>query len=267
MQNNVRFTLNWTRQKRAISYQTLDTLRTHMFWCYNRCNDKRREDSIALISLGNSAGWVTLQTRDNSCTLRAFLGTDWKENSQPSELNPNATILSVDGMSAYDMMSRKAMLRGFSNAEGGRAALPFVSMFYGTPSKYLWEDDPGKVQKTTGWRVAAHCRDTRSHSCCCGEHPCCHTQRLNVLCTLWAIQTTRHGPPTLLDRIPPSGKRTNFLVVVGPWCTCTRQLHDATWRNGISVQRTIKRCGSVCARSCGYHQPSPRTSESQPACQ
>ena len=49
-----------------------------------------------------------------------------------TELNPNATILSVDGMSAYDMMSRKAMLQGLSNVEGGRGALPFVSMFYGT---------------------------------------------------------------------------------------------------------------------------------------
>ena len=36
-----------------------------------------------------------------------------------TELNPNATILSVDGMSAYDMMSRKAMLQGLSNVEGG----------------------------------------------------------------------------------------------------------------------------------------------------
>ena len=60
-----------------------------------------------------------------------------------TELNPNAQILSVDGMSAYDMMSRKAMLQGLSNVEGGRVALPFVSMFYGAPSQYLWEDDSG----------------------------------------------------------------------------------------------------------------------------
>ena len=62
-----------------------------------------------------------------------------------TELNPNGTILSVDGMSAYDMMSRKAMLQGLTNVEGGRAALPFVSMFYGAPSQYLWEDDSGTV--------------------------------------------------------------------------------------------------------------------------
>ena len=62
-----------------------------------------------------------------------------------TELNPNATILSVDGMSAFDMMSRKAMLQGLSNIERGRAALPFVSMFFGAPSQYLWEDDSDTV--------------------------------------------------------------------------------------------------------------------------
>ena len=60
-----------------------------------------------------------------------------------TELNPNATILSVDGMSAYDTISRRAMLQGLSNFEGGRSALPFVSMFYGSPSQYLWEDERG----------------------------------------------------------------------------------------------------------------------------
>ena len=47
-----------------------------------------------------------------------------------TELIPNATMLSVDGMSFFDMMSRKAMLQGLSNVEGGRAALPFVSIFF-----------------------------------------------------------------------------------------------------------------------------------------
>ena len=62
-----------------------------------------------------------------------------------TELNPSATVLSVDGMSAYDMISRRAMLQGLMNVEGGSAALPFVSMFYGSPSKYLWEDDVGAI--------------------------------------------------------------------------------------------------------------------------
>ena len=41
------------------------------------------------------------------------------------ELNPNATILSVNGMSAYDTISRRAMLQGLSYIGGGGSALPF----------------------------------------------------------------------------------------------------------------------------------------------
>ena len=56
---------------------------------------------------------------------------------------------------------------------------------------------------------------------------------------------------------PPFGRRASFLVVIGPLCSCTSQLHDTsggTWRNtGISVRGTMKRC--ACARSCGSHQP------------
>ena len=60
-----------------------------------------------------------------------------------TEMNPNATILSVDGLSAYDTISRSAMFQGLSKIEGGQSALPFVSMFYGSPSQYLWEDERG----------------------------------------------------------------------------------------------------------------------------
>ena len=35
------------------------------------------------------------------------------------------------------------MLQGLSKIEGGQSALPFVSMFYGSPPQYLWEDERG----------------------------------------------------------------------------------------------------------------------------
>ena len=49
-----------------------------------------------------------------------------------TEMNPRAKILSVDGMSAHNTMSRKAMLQGKRDGLGGSAALPFVSMFCGS---------------------------------------------------------------------------------------------------------------------------------------
>ena len=58
------------------------------------------------------------------------------------EVDPNTTILSIDGISAFDMVSRAAMFDGLYTLVGGEA-LPFVRMFYGTPSSYMWEDAEG----------------------------------------------------------------------------------------------------------------------------
>ena len=62
-----------------------------------------------------------------------------------SDLNPNATITSIDGVSAYDSISRRAMLEELEKVLGGREVLPFVLMFYGSPSSYLWEDEGGET--------------------------------------------------------------------------------------------------------------------------
>ena len=47
----------------------------------------------------------------------------------------------MDGIGAYDFISRWAMLLGLESVEGGSAVFPFVHLFYSTPSAYLWEDD------------------------------------------------------------------------------------------------------------------------------
>ena len=53
--------------------------------------------------------------------------------------------MSVDGISAYDVVSRRAMLEGLRSVHGGAETLPFVRMFYSSPSRYLWEDQEGVV--------------------------------------------------------------------------------------------------------------------------
>ena len=45
-------------------------------------------------------------------------------------------MTSIDGISAYDLISREAMLQGFARVEGGRSALPFVRLFHGALSEY-----------------------------------------------------------------------------------------------------------------------------------
>ena len=60
-----------------------------------------------------------------------------------TEIDPQVTVTSIDGLGAYDMISRGAMLRGLMRVSG--AALPFTRMFYGRPSEYLWVMDSGEV--------------------------------------------------------------------------------------------------------------------------
>ena len=60
-----------------------------------------------------------------------------------TELDPRATVLSVDGIGAFDLIARAAMLDGLLNVDGGDSVLPFVLQFYSEPSQYLWEDDTG----------------------------------------------------------------------------------------------------------------------------
>ena len=64
-----------------------------------------------------------------------------------TELHPELTNTSIDGISAFDMISRESMLRGLLEVEGGGAALPFVRVFHGSSSEHLWEDDEGTVHR------------------------------------------------------------------------------------------------------------------------
>ena len=59
-----------------------------------------------------------------------------------SELNPDSIVMSIDGISAYDQISRAAMLDGLYTYCGGET-IPFVRMFHGSPSTYVWEDAEG----------------------------------------------------------------------------------------------------------------------------
>ena len=58
---------------------------------------------------------------------RALLGA--------TEARPDATILSVDGVGAFDHISRQAMLQGLCT--GANACVPFVRQFYAAPSRFV----------------------------------------------------------------------------------------------------------------------------------
>ena len=63
-----------------------------------------------------------------------------------TDMDSRATVVSIDGVGAYDLISRNAMLEGLLRTEQGDQILPFVRCFYGSPSTCLWEDETGNVQ-------------------------------------------------------------------------------------------------------------------------
>ena len=74
-----------------------------------------------------------------------------------TEKDERATIVSVDGLGAFDLVSRKAMLQGLMAVEGGPKLLPFLRTFYGQPSVFLvggrsWRcpSDPPRRRWRTG---------------------------------------------------------------------------------------------------------------------
>ena len=61
------------------------------------------------------------------------------------ETDPQLTLTSVDEVSAFDLISRRAIMAGLERVDGGASVLPSVHLFYGRPSTYWWEDDSGTM--------------------------------------------------------------------------------------------------------------------------
>ena len=70
--------------------------------------------------------------------------------------DPESTTLSIDGIGAYDLICRKAIFRGVADMGDGDKVIPFVRLFYGSPSTLLWEDDTGKVHHVQQGEVGDH---------------------------------------------------------------------------------------------------------------
>ena len=66
-----------------------------------------------------------------------------------TDANPNAIILTVDGIGAYDHVLRSAMLERLAAMPAARSLLPFVRMSYAQQSCYQWFDDAGESREVT----------------------------------------------------------------------------------------------------------------------
>ena len=66
-----------------------------------------------------------------------------------SQTNPNHTILSVDGIGAFDNISRNSMLQELLQLPTANRCIPFVRMFYGQQSQFVWHDTQGHAHVIT----------------------------------------------------------------------------------------------------------------------
>ena len=84
---------------------------------------------------------VEAATSPFQCALSTRAGSECVAHVMQG-LDDHYTVTSIDGISAYDLVVRAAMLDGLLNRVGGEA-LPFVRMFCGSTSSYMWEDADG----------------------------------------------------------------------------------------------------------------------------
>ena len=63
---------------------------------------------------------------------------------ESTDANPLCTVLSIDGVGAYDHVFRSSMMCEIWEVPGLRSLLPFVRSVYQHPSQYIWEDSEGR---------------------------------------------------------------------------------------------------------------------------
>ena len=80
-----------------------------------------------------------------------------------TDRDANATVVTVDGVGAYDLISKNAMMEGILKMEDGDQILPFVRCFYGSPSTFLWEDEMGVVMNIISQELQAHAHISIHH--------------------------------------------------------------------------------------------------------
>ena len=102
-----------------------------------------------LVSRALAKGWATTfdrATHPYQFALQARAGTDALAAHVRVALDqdPNQVLVSLDGRSAYDSISRTSFLTALKSA--APELLPFVRLFYGRPSTYCWWDESGQCR-------------------------------------------------------------------------------------------------------------------------
>ena len=92
---------------------------------------------------------VEIATAPFQCALSTRVGCECIAHviQTLTGIDEEATVVSIDGVGAFDLISRNAMLQALLEIDGGDQIMPFVRQLYGRPSTHLSEDEMGEVHE------------------------------------------------------------------------------------------------------------------------
>ena len=115
---------------------------------------------------------ATIQTHCVQALAWPLPESRWLGTARRELLSTRATIISVDGIGAFDHVSRAAMFEALRRDSRLATLIPFVRQFYGQDSSYLFYDASGHahevLQAPGGRRGTRRPLDARVVS---GRHP------------------------------------------------------------------------------------------------
>ena len=99
------------------------------------CLQKKKEQQFGTVLDGGTTPYqFALSTR---------AGTDAPSHllRATTETDPNVVVVAIDGVGAFDHIRRKAIFDKLLAVPKLQSLVPFVRLFYGSPTTYLWEDE------------------------------------------------------------------------------------------------------------------------------
>lgn len=109
----------------------------------------RRVVSRSMAQLFASQFHTACSPHQFALSTRAGTGAIVHALTTTTEHNHASTILSIDGIGAYDTISRASMLQGLCNTPDANRCLPFVRLWYSSDSEYVWHDANGQHHSVT----------------------------------------------------------------------------------------------------------------------
>ena len=95
----------------------------------------RRVVSRCIAQMFSSHIHTACSPQQFALSTRAGTGAVLHALTTATEHNHNSTILSIDGIGAYDNISRNSMLQGLCNTPEANRCLPYVRLWYTTESE------------------------------------------------------------------------------------------------------------------------------------